>query len=79
MPPGGCVDEEGHRFAPCTLQPLNTRASLVARMSSLRVVCTSSSRSDSVNAAHYSDSLRVAQEMEYQEALEQDRRKEAAA
>jgi hypothetical protein len=37
------------------------------------------SRSDSVNATHYSDSLRVAQEMEFQEALEQDRRKERAA
>ena len=37
------------------------------------------SRSDSVNASHYSDSLRVMQEMEYQEALEQDRRKEMAA
>ena len=36
-------------------------------------------RSDSASLAHYTDSIRVVQEMEFQEALEQDRRKELAA
>jgi len=35
-------------------------------------------RSDSASMSHYTDSIRVMQEQEYQEALDQDRRKEQA-
>eukprot|EP00802_Teleaulax_amphioxeia_P010992 Tamp_11022.p1 GENE.Tamp_11022~~Tamp_11022.p1 ORF type:complete len:268 (-),score=75.88 Tamp_11022:400-1203(-) len=36
-------------------------------------------RSDSASLAHYTDSLRVVQEMEFAQALEQDRKREEAA